>query len=186
MTNEQAKGLPSDAELVTRAQSGDREAVHSLARRHHAAVYRLALSILKNEADAADAAQDAFVKALRALNTFRGESAFRTWLLSIVANEARGRLRRVKRRNESPLELSSQVSTGEQGTLERVAVVSEATRVQVALESLPEKQKMAVTLRIYEGLSFKEVGEAIGSSEGSARVNYHHGIRKLRECMGHE
>lgn len=184
--NEQATGLPPDAELVARAKAGDREAVHALARRHYQAVYRLALYILNNEADAADASQDAFVKALRALHTFRGESAFRTWLLTIAANEARGRLRKVKRRKEAPLEVSGDVASGEQGALERVTVVSEAARVKTALDALPEKQRMAVTLRIYEGLSFKEVGEAIGSSEGSARVNYHHGVRKLREFMSHE
>ena len=51
------------------------------------------------------------------------------------------------------------------------------------LEHLPEKQRQAVTLRIYEGLSFKEVGAIIGSSEGAARVNYHHGIKRLREML---
>jgi RNA polymerase sigma-70 factor (ECF subfamily) len=51
------------------------------------------------------------------------------------------------------------------------------------LEKLPEKQRMAISLRIFEGLSFREVGEVIGSSEGAARVNYHHGIRKLRDGL---
>ena len=60
----------------------------------------------------------------------------------------------------------------------------EAERVKTLLEDLPEKQRQAVTLRIFEGMSFKEVGALIGSSEGAARVNYHHGIRRLREMLG--
>ena len=183
MTNDSGRGQAPDSTLVRRAQAGDREALRELTRRHQDAVYRTALAILRNESDAADAAQDTFVKALRALGTFRGDARFRTWVLSIAANEARGRLRRVKRRAETPLDGAEEVRSAEQGALERVAVISEAARVRTVLETLPEKQRMAVTLRIYDGLSFKEVGELIGSSEGAARVNYHHGIRKLREHM---
>jgi RNA polymerase sigma-70 factor (ECF subfamily) len=55
--------------------------------------------------------------------------------------------------------------------------------VKLLLEGLPDKQRQALSLRIFEGLSFREIGEVIGSSEGAARVNYHHGIRKLREML---
>ena len=64
-----------------------------------------------------------------------------------------------------------------------VALRSEAARVRVAVGELPHKQRLSVTLRIDDGLSFREIGEIIGSSEGSARVNYHHGIRRLRELL---
>jgi RNA polymerase sigma-70 factor (ECF subfamily) len=67
---------------------------------------------------------------------------------------------------------------------ERDAILrDEAGRALELMRQLPEKQRLAVQLRIQEGLSFKEVGESIGSSEGAARVNYHHGIRRLREMM---
>ena len=64
-----------------------------------------------------------------------------------------------------------------------VVVRAEARRARALVDDLPEKQRMAVTLRIDEGLSFREIGALIGSSEGAARVNYHHGIRRLREKM---
>jgi RNA polymerase sigma-70 factor (ECF subfamily) len=65
-------------------------------------------------------------------------------------------------------------------------VEERARSVRRSLERLPEKQRLAVSLRIFEGLSFREVGELIDSSEGAARVNYHHGIRRLRELAGDE
>ena len=60
----------------------------------------------------------------------------------------------------------------------------ETVRVQALLDQLPDKQRQAVTLRVFEGMSFKEVGAVIGSTEGAARVNFHHGIRRLRELLG--
>jgi RNA polymerase sigma-70 factor (ECF subfamily) len=71
----------------------------------------------------------------------------------------------------------------EQAVDDGVAVAEEADRARRLLAGLPEKQRLAVQLRLDEGLSFREVGEIIGSSEGAARVNYHHGIRRLREMM---
>ena len=172
-----------DAALVERARSGDLEAMDELVRRHTGTVYRTALGILRDEDRAQDAAQETFLKAMRGLAEFRGDSAFRTWLLTIVVNEARGLLRRAGRRNEMSLEDSGPMSAGGSDPAEQAATGSEVDRARACLEKLPEKQRMAVSLRIFEGLSFREVGEAIGSSEGAARVNYHHGIRRLREML---
>jgi len=172
-----------DADFVDRAREGDLEAMDELVRRHHAAVYRTALGILRDEDRAQDAAQETFLKAMRGLAGFRGDSAFRTWLLTIVVNEARGTLRRVGRRNEMSLEDSGPLRAGGTDPAEQAAMGLEVDRVRACLQELPEKQRMAVSLRIFEGLSFREVGEAIESSEGAARVNYHHGIRRLREML---
>jgi RNA polymerase sigma-70 factor (ECF subfamily) len=158
--------------------------MNELVRRHHASAFRVALGILKDEDGAADATQDAFVKALRGLEGFRGDASFRTWLLTIVANEARGMLRKRRRRGETELEVAGPVAASQQSAEESLQHAQESERVKVLLETLPEKQRLAVTLRIYEGLSFKEVGVLIGSSEGAARVNYHHGIRRIREMLG--
>lgn len=154
-----------------------------LVRRHHGAVYRTALSILHDEDRAEDAAQEAFLKAMRGLATFRGDSAFRTWLMSIVVNEARGMLRRTVRRAEVSIDRSGPVRTRGPDPAQLVATESEVRRARERLAELPEKQRLAVILRVFEGMSFREVGQAIGSSEGSARVNYHHGIRRLRELL---
>ncbi|MGD2047281.1 MAG: RNA polymerase sigma factor [Gemmatimonadota bacterium] len=180
---ERRDGDPSDLELVQAGRSGDEAALGMLVRRHHAAAFRVAVSLVKQDDLAQDVVQDAFMKAFRALDGFRGDAAFRTWLLTITANEARGALRRQGRRRETALEDAGPVESGEMSPASAAIVADEAGRAREMLERLPEKQRMSVSLRIEEGLSFKEIGEIIGSSEGAARVNYFHGIRRLRELM---
>lgn len=177
------KGLLPDDTLVDRARNGDPEAMDELVRRHHASAFRVAVGILRDEDAAADVAQDAFLKAFKGLGGFRGDAAFRTWLLTITANEARGHLRKLGRRRETALEAAGPLTSGQDTVEDSLERDQEAERVKALLAQLPEKQRQAVTLRIFEGLSFKEVGVVIGSSEGAARVNYHHGVRKLREML---
>lgn len=173
----------SDHELVELARGGDAVAADGLVVRHHAAVFRVALGILGDEDDAADATQETFIKALQALKGFRGDAAFRTWLLSIAANEARAVLRKRRRRRETPLDESPTPAAPDTEPIHRMSVVEDVRRMREALESLPEKQRLAVSLRLHEGLSYREIGEIIGSSEGAARVNYHHGVHRLREML---
>ncbi len=154
-----------------------------LVERHHAAAYRVALSMVSDPDLAQDVVQDAFLKAFRGLDGFRGDAAFRTWMLTIAANTARGALRRVVRRKEIGLDGVPPVESPEASPEERAAIGEEAARARTMLARLPEKQRMAVQLRVDEGLSFREIGDIIGSSEGAARVNYFHGIRRLRELM---
>ena len=169
--------------LLGRAREGDPDALNELVRLHQASAYRVALGIMGREADAQDAAQDGMVRALRGLAAFRGDASFRTWLLSIVANECRSLLRRTARRREAPLDEEVAGEAPGRGVAEGVVLQAEAARVRTMLARLPEKQRLAVQLRVDEGLSFREVGEVIGSTEGAARVNYHHGIRRLREWL---
>lgn len=177
------KQSPDDI-LVDRARAGDPEAMDQLVSRHSDGVYRVALGILRDADEAADAAQETFLKAFRGLKGFRGEASFKTWLLTIAANEARGVLRKAGRRKEFALDAAGPVPSGEAAADEELERSEDADRIREALVMLPEKQKQAVTLRIFEDLSFREIGIIIGSSEGAARVNYHHGIRRLREIMG--
>jgi len=172
-----------DELLVARAKAGDRESLGELVQRHHEVVYRVVLAIVREPDSAADAAQETFLKAFKGLEGFRGDSAFRSWLLSIAANEAKGVLRRKDRRRETPLEDAPPIATRGDDPVARLAAAKEAEQARACLARLPEKQRMAVQLRIDEGLSFREVGEVIGSSEGASRVNYHNGIRRLREML---
>jgi RNA polymerase sigma-70 factor (ECF subfamily) len=174
---------PSDLELVQRGRSGEEVALSALAKRHHAAAYRVALGFVREVDLAQDVVQDAFMKAFRALDGFRADASFRTWLLTITANEAKGALRKRGRRKETALEDAEEIRSEEGGPAHEAMVKQEAGRARRMLEQLPEKQRLSVTLRIEEGLSFKEIGDVIGSSEGAARVNYFHGIRRLRELM---
>ncbi len=172
-----------DAELVERGRSGDDSALSTLVRRHHGAAYRVALSLMRDDDAAQDVVQDAFVKAFKALDGFRGDASFGTWLLAITANEARGALRKRGRRKETALDDAGPVRSEEMDPADAAVISQESARARRMMERLPEKQRMSVSLRVEEGLSFKEIGEIIESSEGAARVNYFHGIRRLRELM---
>ena len=181
MTNGRASDGPEDAELLTHARKGDERALELLVRRHQGGVYRFALNFLRDEDEAADAAQNTFLRALSRLDGFRGDSSFRTWLLSIARNEALSLSRSRKRRREEPLEPADMVSREADAPDEIVLRADETRRVRAALERLPEKQRLSVSLRLFDQMSFREIGALINSSEGSARVNYHYGIGRLRE-----
>ena len=174
----------SDGELVRRARDGDDSAFGELVREHGEAVYRTALSMVSDPDVAQDVAQDTFLKAYRALPGFRGDAAFRTWILTIAANAARGALRRSGRRRETDIDSVPPVASQEASPEDDAMMADEASRARAALERLPEKQRLSIQFRVDQGLSFREIGEIIGSSEGAARVNYFHGIRRLRELMG--
>jgi RNA polymerase sigma-70 factor (ECF subfamily) len=173
----------SDAELVRNARTGAAAAQDELVRRHIDAAYRVALSLTRDPDVAADVVQDAFVKAFGSLDGFRGDASLRTWIVAITANEARGFFRRSQRRKEASLDAATEVASVQPDPAERAVTESEAARARAELEKLPEKQRLSVTLRIEEGMSFREIGSVVGSSEGAARVNYFHGIRRLRELM---
>lgn len=176
-------GDASDVELVERCRSGDEAALDALVRRHHASAYGVALSITRRDDVAQDVVQDAFIKAFRALNGFRGDATFRTWMMTITANEARATLRKHGRWRESAIDDVAPMAVDDPDPAEQAVARRESERARAMLETLPEKQRLSVSLRVDEGLSFREIGEMIGSSEGAARVNYFHGIRRLRELM---
>ena len=183
MSNVKAPEAVPDQTLIEQGRRGDPRALGRLVDRHYQVVYRVALSTVSDPELAADVTQDTFLKAVRGLDSFRGDAAFRTWVLSIAYNEAKAALRKRGRRKETALEDVGPVRSTGAGPDEDAMVAREAARARELLDQLPEKQRLAVSLRVDEGLSFREIGELIGSSEGAARVNYFHGIRKLRERM---
>ena len=169
--------------LIERARAGDTAAFGQLVRLHRDAVYRFAVRWLGDSEHALDVAQDVFMRAYAALRDYRGDGRFRTWLFSITLNVVRTAARRQKRRGEIRLDTGAQFPDLRTPPDTRAARADAYARAARELATLPEKQRGAVALRIYEGLSFKEIGEIIGCSEGSARVNYHHGIQRLREAL---
>jgi len=179
-----ATGDPGeDLRLLEGARKGEERALAQLVERHQGVVYRYLLQFLREEDQAADATQDTFLKAFSKLDAFRGDSSFRTWLLAIARNEALGSIRSHGRRREEVLDGEDRwVDQGVRPD-EQAVRADEVDRVRAALARLPEKQRLSVSLRLFDGLSFREIGEATGTSEGAARVNYHYGIGRLREWL---
>jgi RNA polymerase sigma-70 factor (ECF subfamily) len=169
--------------LIGRARAGDLDAQDVLVRRYLADVYGLAFRMLRDEDLAQDAAQDAMVNAMRGLDRFRGDASFRTWVLRIAANAAKSLARRRSRKREVPLTAVDGLAGEAEDPAARVEMKDQAERIRARISTLPGKQRMAVELRVNQGLDYQEIARILKCSTGAARVNYHLGIKRLRELM---
>lgn len=158
-----------DASLVAASQSGDRAAYETLVRRHARAAARFAHRLLGNREDAEDVVQDAFAKAYGNLGAFRGDASFKTWLLHIVLHLGQDQLRRRKRRPVEGLEGVDPPSREPEPERD-AATRDELLALREAVDDLPPRQRTALALKVYEGLSYPEVARVLGTSVESARV----------------
>ena len=171
-----------EAQAIAAILAGDRELYHSLIQPYELSVYRLAMSFVKDETEAEDVAQEAFLKAFRNLATFRGQSKFSTWLISITLNEARRRLRRQSMVRMESLDDPPEEGGGVSPALLRDwrEIPSEALErrevralLQRAIEKLSPIYREVVVLRDIEELSIEETAGALGISISSVKVRLH-------------
>jgi RNA polymerase sigma-70 factor, ECF subfamily len=170
-------------DLVALARAGDGDAIERLVAMHLPDMHAVTARILRDRGLAQDAAHDAMLNVLKALHHFRGEASFRTWVLRIAVNSARSLSRRRTRRREVPLEIVAEQAEADSDAAAHVVVMDEARRAAALLDTLPEKQRLTVSLRVQQGLSYREIGDVLNCTEGAARVNYHLGVKRLRELM---
>lgn len=158
-----------DSELLARCRSGDPEAIEALVHEHQAKIFRLCLSMLDDAADAEDATQESFIAALKALKSYRGESAFQTWLISIALNVCRSSLRQRKRRTTLTATLADPSVSGEgEPTPEQHTVHSEGSKaLWAAIVNLDEKHRIPIYLRYYHELSTAEIASVLGINQGT-------------------
>jgi RNA polymerase sigma-70 factor (ECF subfamily) len=142
----------------------------------------MARRYVRNDADAADLAQQTFVRAFRGIASFRGAASFRSWLYRITINLALNHLRDHAR--EQPEEIAEDAVTSRATGPQRIIADEDQAALRAAVAELPPKQRMVLELRVYEELSFKEVAELADCSENAAKVNFHHAVKKLRERLG--
>jgi RNA polymerase sigma-70 factor (ECF subfamily) len=156
-------------------------AFDEIARKYHEPLKRLVRRYVKNDPDAEDVSQKVLLQAFEKLQTFRGESAFRTWLFRIAIHLALNSLRGKDRMQPIELDdIAAFTSTLETGKL----VAAELWRkVEKRLAELPPKQRLTVELRLFHELSFKEIADVAGVSEESAKANFHHGVKRLRDVI---
>jgi RNA polymerase sigma-70 factor (ECF subfamily) len=179
----------SDLSLVRRVQSGDKGAFDALVRKYQHKLVKLVMRYVRNPAEAEDIAQEAFIKAYRALPQFRGDSAFYTWLYRIAINTAKNA---VVSRDRSPIEYNidrndaTEESYDMQGrmkdseTPEGLVLTDEIRRtVNAAIEALPEDLKTAIVLRELDGLSYEEIAAAMDCPVGTVRSR----IFRAREAI---
>jgi RNA polymerase sigma-70 factor (ECF subfamily) len=172
-----------EADCIRRILAGERHLFHALIRPSERAIYFLLLSLLRNEAEAEDAAQDTAIKVFLNLKNFRGDSQFRTWVLSIARNEGLGRLRKAGTRREESLDAEIDEQTGDYTPALLTSwreVPSEALERQElgeilrkAVEGLPAIYRNVVLLRDIEEMDVRETAAALGVTEGAVKVRLH-------------
>ena len=174
----------SDMELIERWKRGDSRAATRLVGRHSQALARFAASSGEREG-IEELVQDTFVRAFASLDSFRGESSLRTWLFTIERRLMLDRRRAERRSRETvPVEESDNVS--EYGALDTLIAEETQEQVRRSLAALSPTQREVFTLRVQQGLSYKEIAEVVGSTEGAARVHYHNAIEKVKELLRNE
>jgi len=166
-----------DQLLVERVQQGDKKAFDILVAKYQHKIVKLISRYIRDQAEVLDVAQDAFIKAYRALPKFRGESAFYTWLYRIAINTAKNYLVAQGRRlpdTDVEIDVAEQYEGASElrdnATPERLLLKDEIERtVFEAIEQLPEDLRTAITLRELEGLSYEEIADAMGCPIGTVR-----------------
>ncbi len=183
------EGASSDripAELVERCKDGDERAWGDLVERTYRDVYTLCLRISGDPHDAAEATQDAYLKAWRGLKSFRGDALFETWLYRVASNSAlsKHRGRRRRQSQESGMEDEALVQLPASGSVEATAGARiEVQRLEAALATLPEQHRIVVVLRDVYGMSIQEVADHLGISETAAKVRVHRARKRLRDLV---
>src|ERR1700736_2380139 len=179
------EGRPTDGELFTRAQRGDQAAYEEIVRRYQEVAFRTAYVITGSAADAEDAAQEGFVKAYRALATFRSGAEPRPWLLRIVANEARNRARSAGRRHQLELRGAERVRPGDAAPSPVAAGVAgeDDSRVLAHINALGEEDKVVISSRSLLELSGEETAAALGIPEGTVKSRLSRALARLRQRM---
>ena len=180
-------GRPLDeSQLVARARRGDTDAYEELVHTYQGIALRTAYLVAGNAADAEEAAQDAFVKAYRALWRFRPGAPFKPWLLRIVANEARNRRRSAGRRAALALRVAGEAASGDAAPSPEAALLGAERREELvaALNRLPEHDREALTCRYFLDLSEAETAAALGVRPGTVKSRVSRALERLRAELG--
>jgi RNA polymerase sigma-70 factor (ECF subfamily) len=181
-----------DAELVRRLQAGDQAAFRSLFERYNRRAYAVAVGVVKNQDDALDVVQEAFIKVHKHIGTFQGTSSFYTWLYRIVMNLAIDQVRRRRRVTEFDETIRKDDATADGTMLPRVvnenpskAVVRQelSIKLEAALDTLPEYHRAVILLREVEGLSYEEMAKILKVPKGTIMSRLFHARRKMQEQL---
>ena len=186
------KGMPTEQELVARAREGDERAFEQLVADNEKRVYNLCRRLAGNPEDGAELAQEAFLNAWRGLPWFQGESSFATWIYRLASNVCIDFLRKEKRRRSLSMTVSLDGEEGERqaelpderDTPERHLERAELRRaVARGLDRLSPEHRQALVLRELQGLSYAEIGRALGLEEGTVKSRISRARLALRKEM---
>ena len=171
-----------DRVLVEACLRGHRDAFDLLVERHQRQVYQLCYRFTSNHEDASDLAQDVFIRAYRGLRSFKGNSAFSTWLYRIGVNVC---LNRVGSRTHkwATLEMVDRPDMRAERADAKLLRGERAAEVRSAIARLPKKQRAALVLRIYHDLPHDQIAEIVGTSVGAVKANFFHALANLKKLL---
>jgi len=177
----------TDLELIQQVRNGKRQAYTELMRRYQQRVYWTARRIVGGHDEADDVAQETFVKAYLALGDFRGDSSFFTWLYRIAVNLSLNVVRKqqvMSYLRESPV--ISSLLPAKENPHSDLEFKDLESRLQKAIATLPEKQKVVFIMRYYDEMSYEEISEVLKTSVGGLKANYFHALKKVQEFLKDE
>jgi RNA polymerase sigma-70 factor (ECF subfamily) len=183
---------PDEADLVARARRKDASAVALIIRQQNQRLYRIARSILRDDAEAEDALQEAYIRAFTRLDLFRGDSRLGTWLARIVMNEALGRLRRrrptvdfdgLAKTPEGSAQIIRFPANPELDPETAMAQREIRALLERAIDALPEAFRTVLVARLIEGMSVEETAELVGIRPETVKTRLHRARRLLKEEM---
>jgi RNA polymerase sigma-70 factor, ECF subfamily len=175
-------GDPSDSELLAAFRAGDSRAFETLVRRYQRPVLAIARRFARDEDDAEDLAQRAFINASNRVAGWRGGS-FKSWLFRIVVNLAKNHLRDMARFDRSDEAQEREAEPTAPDMEERIAVAQRQKALRSAVAKLPRRQREVLLLRIDGDLPFAEIASALGITEVNAKVNFHHAVQNLKKLV---
>ena len=184
MTYEAISVKNPELSLIESAKQGDDTAFSRLMETHMDRVYAVALRIVKDPAEAEDVTQEVFINVYRKIGSFKGDSAFSTWIYRVTVNRA---LRHVKKLGrwvsvDDPAKMEQQEDkrpSPEDNAVER----QKQDQLRRAIDELPDKQRTVLTLRVEQSLPFKEIARILGRSVGGVKANYFHAVRKVQAAF---
>jgi RNA polymerase sigma-70 factor, ECF subfamily len=176
-----SQGEDTDRELIERWKAGDSRAATELVGRHADALARFAASS-GERSEIEELVQDTFVRAFASINSFRGESTFRTWLFTIERRLMLDR-RRSERRQRTTVAVQPSDAVTEFDALDNLLAEEAESRVRKAVDSLSPTQKEVFSLRVEQGMSYRDIADVVGTTEGAARVHYHNAMRAVKELL---
>jgi RNA polymerase sigma-70 factor (ECF subfamily) len=172
---------PSDLALIDRWLGGDERAATELVERHAQPLARFAASLGEWE-HVDELVQDTFVRAFGSLDSFRRESSLRTWLFTILRRLHLDR-RRAARRSAADVSVDDVDLATAHGALDELVAEETRGRLDRVVQGLTRMQREVFTLRVGEGLSYREIADVLDSTEGAARVHYHNALRAVKEAL---
>ena len=171
----------ADHALVAAYRNGDERAATELVRRHAPAVGRFLFSSGAAVGDVDDLVQETLFRAFRALEGWRGEASFRSWLFTISSNLLRDEFRKLKGRRM--LSVDDRDLPDRNDPAGQFAATEAEERLRQGLSQLPRLQREVFLLRAQEGTGYEQIAQSLGTTPGAARVHYHHAVKRLKELV---